>query len=114
MKDIPSDQLISTMIGLFSGALTSTPAFSASKEAVGSALEGYVAVGNGIAYIFGVIGVVLFVQLVPKFMKVDMEKERELLAATNGEKKSKVSEDGDEIAEDDGEPYLCYHGGRSG
>ncbi|MBO5326753.1 MAG: hypothetical protein J6A84_01360, partial [Clostridia bacterium] len=57
MKDIPSDQLISTMIGLFSGALTSTPAFSASKEAVGAALEGYVAVGNGIAYIFGVIGV---------------------------------------------------------
>ena len=100
MKDIPSDQLISTMIGLFSGALTSTPAFSASKEAVGSALEGYVAVGNGIAYIFGVIGVVLFVQLVPKFMKADMDKERELLAAANSEKKAKVSEDGDEIAEE--------------
>lgn len=103
MKDIPSDQLISTMIGLFSGALTSTPAFSASKEAVGSALEGYVAVGNGIAYIFGVIGVVLFVQLVPKFMKADMDKERELLAAANSEKKAKVNEDGDEIVEDTAE-----------
>ena len=100
MKDIPSDQLISTMIGLFSGALTSTPAFSASKEAVGASLEGYVAVGNGIAYIFGVIGVVLFVQLVPKFMKADMAKERELLAAANGEKKAKVNEDGDEIVEE--------------
>ncbi|MBE6691672.1 MAG: permease [Ruminococcaceae bacterium] len=97
MKDIPVDQLVATMTGLFSGALTSTPAFSASKEAIGSALEGYVAVGNGIAYIFGVIGVVLFVQLVPKFMKADMQKERELLAAANGEKKTVVNEDGDEV-----------------
>ena len=46
------------------------------------------------------IGVVLFVQLVPKFMKADMAKERELLAAANGEKKAKVNEDGDEIAEE--------------
>ncbi len=101
MKDIPTDQLVATMIGLFSGALTSTPAFSASKEALGSALEGYVAVGNGIAYIFGVVGVVLFVQLVPKFMKADMNKERELLAAANGDKKTVVNEDGDEVPAED-------------
>ena len=98
MKDIPTGQLVSTMVGLFSGALTSTPAFSASKEAVGPALEGAVAVGNGIAYIFGVVGVVLFVQLVPKFMKADMNKERELLAAANNsDKKTVVNEDGDEV-----------------
>ena len=95
--DVPTDQLVATMTGLFSGALTSTPAFSASKEAIGPALEGYVAVGNGIAYIFGVVGVVLFVQLVPKFMKADMQKERELLATSNGEKKTVVNEDGDEV-----------------
>ncbi len=98
MKDVPADQLVAIMTGLFSGSLTSTPAFSASKEAIGEGLAEYVAVGNGIAYIFGVIGVVLFVQLVPKFMKADMAKEREILAAANAAP-SKVNEDGDEIAE---------------
>lgn len=85
MKDVPADQLTAIMTGLFSGALTSTPAFSASKEAIGSELAQYVAVGNGIAYIFGVIGVVLFVQLIPKFVKADMEKERALLSAGSGD-----------------------------
>lgn len=97
MKEVDPEQLTAIMTGLFSGALTSTPAFSASKEAIGSALEEYVAVGNGIAYIFGVIGVVLFVQLVPKFAKADMAKERELLAAASSGKKVAVNEDGDEI-----------------
>lgn len=65
------------IVGLLSGALTSTPAFSAAKEAVGAAYEDPVAVGHGIAYLFGVIGVVLFVQLVPKFAKADMKVERQ-------------------------------------
>ena len=81
--DNPKEELVSIMTGLFSGALTSTPAFSASKEAVGDALADYVSVGNGIAYIFGVIGVVLFVQLVPKFLKADMAVEREKLAGAD-------------------------------
>lgn len=69
-------------VGILSGALTSTPAFSATKEAVGdAALEDLVAVGHGIAYLFGVIGVVLFVQLMPKFEKVDMQEERAKLTA---------------------------------
>jgi len=84
MKDVPADQLPAIMTGLFSGALTSTPAFSAAKEAVGKDYESFVAVGNGIAYIFGVIGVVLFVQLVPKFVKADMAEERKKLAAGDG------------------------------
>ena len=67
--------------GLLSGALTSTPAFSAAKESVGAAHEDLVAVGNGIAYLFGVIGVVLFVQLVPKIMKADMVVERQKIMA---------------------------------
>lgn len=80
------EQLTAIMTGLFSGALTSTPAFSASKEAIGSAeLQDYVAVGNGIAYIFGVIGVVLFVQLIPKFMKADMAAERAKLVGGSGD-----------------------------
>ena len=84
MKDIPSEELAAIMTGLFSGALTSTPAFSASKEAVGNDYASFVAVGNGIAYIFGVIGVVLFVQLIPKFVKADMAAERAKLAGGDG------------------------------
>ena len=69
-------ELTAMMAGLLSGALTSTPAFSAAKATVGAAYEDIVAVGNGIAYIFGVIGVVLFVQLLPKMVKANMEEER--------------------------------------
>ena len=70
--------------GVLSGALTSTPGFSAAKDAVaGSAnaadLESLITLGHAVAYPFGVVGVVLFVQLLPKFLKVDMAKERELL-----------------------------------
>ena len=61
------------IVGLMSGSLTSTPAFSAAKATVLPEYESLVAVGHGIAYIFGVVGVVLFVQLVPKFMKANME-----------------------------------------
>ena len=43
-----------------------------------------VSVGYGIAYPFGVIGVVLFVQLMPKSLKVDMAKERAKLAEDAG------------------------------
>ena len=85
MKDVPADQLTAIMTGLFSGALTSTPAFSASKEAIGAELAEYVAVGNGIAYIFGVVGVVLFVQLMPKFLRADMAEERKKLAGGSGD-----------------------------
>lgn len=60
-------------IGMLSGALTSTPGLAAAIEATGSQSA---AVGYGIAYPFGVISVVLFVQLIPKLLHTDMEKER--------------------------------------
>lgn len=67
--------------GVLSGALTSTPGYSAAQEAV--ALKGvadtYVTIGHAVAYPFGVVGVVLFVQLIPKFLKSNMAKERELI-----------------------------------
>lgn len=69
--------------GLFSGALTSTPGFAAAKEAAG-ALSDTVAIGYGIAYPFGVLGVVLFVQLMPKILRIDMDKERAQFAAASG------------------------------
>lgn len=70
--------------GVLSGALTSTPGFSAAKDAIlnspnAAQLEAVISLGHAVAYPFGVIGVVLFVQLMPKFLKADMGKERELL-----------------------------------
>lgn len=70
------DGFVAMIVGLLSGSLTSTPAFSAAKATVDAQYQGLVSVGHGIAYIFGVIGVVLFVQLVPKFAKANMEEER--------------------------------------
>ena len=68
-------QLTAIVTGLLSGALTSTPAFSATKEAVSAQYQDAVTVGYGIAYLFGVIGVVLFVQLMPRIVHADMEEE---------------------------------------
>ncbi|MEE3410520.1 MAG: permease [Treponema sp.] len=80
------------LVGLLSGSLTSTPAFSAAKATVTSEeLEAIVAVGHGIAYLFGVIGVVLFVQLVPKFVGADMEAERSKLSESAPEAPCKLT-----------------------
>ena len=82
--DLSSEEFTAMLAGILSGALTSTPGFSAAKDAVGTDhLQSIVSVGYAIAYIFGVIGVVLFVQIIPKLTKANMEKERELLAPTS-------------------------------
>ncbi|MCQ2531834.1 MAG: permease [Saccharofermentans sp.] len=76
--------------GLLSGALTSTPAFAAAQAALAdSPVYSEIAVGHAVAYPFGVIGVVLFVQLMPKFLKCDMAKERALLVSTDASKDAK-------------------------
>ena len=69
--------------GVLSGALTSTPGYSAALEAAESfgRSTDIITLGYAVAYPFGVIGVVLFVQLIPKILKADMAKERELLKA---------------------------------
>ena len=71
----------SLAVGLLTGALTSTPGLSAAKEAASN--PDAVTAGYGIAYIFGVLGVVFFVQLVPKILKVDMEEERKSFMAAD-------------------------------
>lgn len=81
------DGFVAMIVGLLSGSLTSTPAFSAAKSTVAPELQGLVSVGHGIAYIFGVIGVVLFVQLIPKLTKADMEVERAKLVVKAEEEK---------------------------
>ena len=68
--------------GLMTGALTSTPGLSAAKEVINANAD-MVTAGYGIAYLFGVLGVVLFVQIIPKILKIDIEKERLNLIATN-------------------------------
>ena len=74
---IPTD----ISVGMMTGALTSTPGLAAALEATGSDAA---SVGYGIAYPFGVVGVVLFVQLVPKLLKVDMAAERASFEAAAG------------------------------
>lgn len=61
----------SLVLGLMNGALTSTPGLAASLEATGN--DSLASVGYGIAYPFGVLGVVLFVQLIPKIVRCNLK-----------------------------------------
>ena len=83
------DGFVAMIVGLLSGSLTSTPAFSAAKATVAPEYESLVSVGHGIAYIFGVVGVVLFVQLIPKVTKADMAEERAKIAIKEKKTESK-------------------------
>ena len=69
-------------VGLMTGALTSTPGLSAAKEVAGEGAD-LVTAGYGIAYLFGVLGVVFFVQLMPRILKVNIAEERERFVAAN-------------------------------
>jgi putative transport protein len=57
--------------GLLTGALTSTPGLAAAIETTNSPL---VSIGYGVAYPFGVIGVILFAKFYPKIVKADIKK----------------------------------------
>ncbi len=84
ISGIPAEEygeLTATMVGVLAGSLTSTPAFSASKGAVAAELQDAVSAGYAIAYLFGVVGVVLFVQLIPKLTKANMAEERNKIVA---------------------------------
>jgi len=90
MGETNMEKLSAIVSGLFAGALTSTPAFSAAKAAVATPeMEQLVSVGYGIAYIFGVIGVVLFVQLMPKILKANMADERANLISAGDAKENR-------------------------
>ena len=80
---------VAMIVGLLSGSLTSTPAFSAAKATVAAEYTGLVSVGHGIAYIFGVVGVVLFVQIIPKLTKANMDEERAKLVIKEEKKEEK-------------------------
>jgi len=57
-------------IGLFTGALTSTPGLAVAIDSTQSPLA---SIGYGIAYPFGVLGVILFVRLFPGLIKIDLK-----------------------------------------
>ncbi len=89
--------------GLLCGALTSTPGLGAAKEASGDAAA---AIGYGIGYPFGVLGVVLFVQLIPRFIKVDVESE--LAAIRANAKKDDLTDGGKPVKMFEFDPFgMC-------
>jgi putative transport protein len=76
-------------VGLLAGALTSTPGLAAALEASRSDMA---SITYGIAYPFGVVGVVLFVQLMPKIMGVDIRAEVARLEAAASAAKEEARE----------------------
>ena len=61
-----------SVVGLIAGALTSTPGLAVAIDSTHSPLA---SIAYGIAYPFGVIGVILFVKLLPRIMRIDLDKE---------------------------------------
>lgn len=64
----------------------------AAKDAITSALLKQVSVGHAVAYPFGVIGIVLFVQIMPKLLKANMDDERAKLKSGDSEEKKEKKE----------------------
>lgn len=71
------------VVGLIAGALTSTPGLAAAIDATQSSSS---SIAYGIAYPFGVIGVILFVKLLPKILRVDLKAEEKRLENQQNEK----------------------------
>jgi putative transport protein len=59
-------------IGLLNGSLTSTPGLATAIDITGSPLA---SIGYGIGYPFGVIGVILFVNFLPRILKVNLKEQ---------------------------------------
>lgn len=70
-------------VGLIAGSLTSTPGLAA---AIDSTHAPSASIAYGIAYPFGVIGVILFVKLLPKFLGVDLKAEERRLEVLQRDK----------------------------
>ncbi len=71
------------IVGLIAGALSSTPGLAAAIDATKSSSA---SIAYGIAYPFGVIGVILFVKLLPKILGVNLKAEEKRLEGTQQEK----------------------------
>lgn len=71
------------IIGLIAGALSSTPGLAAAIDVTRSSSA---SIAYGIAYPFGVIGVILFVKLLPRILRVDLKKEEKRIEDQHREK----------------------------
>lgn len=96
--------------GIMGGAMTSTPTLAAAQDAMDSGMawmpkgltgeelaqykariNANITVGYAVTYIFGLVGLLLFVNLIPKLFRVDLTAEAEKLA-----KELKISEESDD------------------
>lgn len=64
---------IDLSLGVMAGALTCTASLTSTLEIVGS--DSAAGVGYALAYVFGIISIVLFVQIIPKLFKANAEEE---------------------------------------
>ena len=71
--------------GIYSGALTSTPGLAASLQVLDAPA---ISVGFGVAYPLGIIGVVLLIQVVPRLLRIDWN--REIERANAGEERPEI------------------------
>lgn len=83
--------------GLLGGALTTTPTLAAAQDAVRSGLfavpEGLtqkdvltnIGAGYALTYLFGLVGLILTVRLMPRVLRIDLAAEAEKLDAHSGE-----------------------------
>jgi putative transport protein len=62
--------------GLFAGALTSTPGLAVAVEMAGSTAA---PAAYGLTYFFGVTGVILFIQILPRVLKISIPQEEQNL-----------------------------------
>ena len=65
-------------VGIFNGALTSTPGLAAAIDATGSPLA---SIGYGLAYPLGVVGVIMMIHFLPLLFKADLAQEEKAYQA---------------------------------
>jgi len=81
---IPLGISTASAVGIFAGAMTSTPALASSIDALELYLPGKAgeaSLGYAIAYPFGLVSEILFVQLMPKIFAKKVKEEKEVEAA---------------------------------
>ena len=95
--------------GLLAGALTSTPTLAGAQDALASGLANLpdgmdtatatrnVGVGYAITYLFGTIGLIVVIRLMPKLVGIDLPAEAEQLAKDRGLIAKKFERTGDTI-----------------
>lgn len=60
------------IVGIFTGAMTSTPGLAAAEEATHSDLA---SIGYSVAYPFGMVTLILLIKIIPKLFKINIQKE---------------------------------------